>query len=118
LCCAIAGTLGFVVGCSGWSDSKPTVSTPTPAQKEQAEQKMKAQLNEMDQKINDLKNRADKATGEEKAKLEAQWKASAGKRAEYEKKFDQFKHAAGNKWEDFKNDAENDYQEFMRRIGQ
>jgi uncharacterized protein HemX len=114
LYCAMAGVLGLAVGCSFFSDTKDTKSSLS--QRDEAVKTMKAKLEEMDKKIDELKAKAEKATGEEKTKLEAKWKESAGKREEFAKKYEQLKAAAADKWEAAKNETEHAFDELKKAI--
>jgi archaellum component FlaC len=77
---------------------------------------MKAKLDELDKKIEDLKAKAEKASGEEKIKLEQKWKDSAGKRAELAKKYEELKSAAADKWQDVKKETEHAYEELKKEV--
>ena len=68
LCCAVAGLLGLAAGCDRLSSSS---SKATATQRDEAVTAYKARLDELDKKVAELKDRAEKATGDDKAKLEA-----------------------------------------------
>jgi hypothetical protein len=79
---------------------------------------MKAKLDEIDLKLSELKSRAEKATGEEKVKLEEKWKKSSGDREALAKKYEQLKTAAAEKWDAAKKEAQHDFDELKKAIGQ
>jgi hypothetical protein len=101
LCCALAGVVGLVVGCNPSAENKPAT-----AKKDEAIKAHKASLGDADKKIDDLKARAEKATGEEKTKLEAKWKDASAKRDAARKKLDELEKAAVEKWEAVNKEAE------------
>ena len=108
LCCAMAGVLGLVVGC-----------TPTDGKikaRDEAATAMKTELDKLDKKVAELKDKAEKATGEEKVKLETKWKESAAKREAVGKKFEELKSAAADKWEAVKKDADAAFGEFKKAV--
>ena len=74
LCCAMAGVLGLTVGCKNGSETK------TPTTQSEAVTAYQSKLTEADKKIATLKEKAEKATGDEKVKLEAKLKEATGKR--------------------------------------
>ena len=113
LCCAMAGLLGMVVGCSSVSDTKPIV---TQAQKDQAVKDIKANLDALDKKLADLKARIEKSSGEEKVELEKKWKESAGKREALEKKFEKLKTEVAEKWSAAKKELEDEYEELKKKL--
>ncbi len=106
LCCAMAGVLGLVVGCTD----------PKIKARDEAATAMKTELDKLDKQVAALKEKAEKATGEEKTKLEEKWKASAAKREAVGKKFDEFKTAAADKWEAVKKDAEAAFGELKKAV--
>jgi hypothetical protein len=114
LYCAMAGVIGLAVGCEFSKDSKDS-KLPL-AQRDDAAKAMKVKLDEMDKKIDELKARTEKATGEEKTKLEAKWKDSAAKREAFAKKYEELKSAAADKWEAVKNETEHAYGELKKVI--
>lgn len=114
LFCAAAGILGLAVGCNLSSDSKDGKSPLT--QRDEAVKSMKVKLDELDKKIDELKAKAEKASGEEKTKLEAKWKESAGKREEFAKKFEKLKSSAAAEWEAAKNETEHAFGELKKAI--
>ena len=68
VCCAVAGALGFAVGCNWFA---PAPSKPTATKQDEFASGYKTRLDEADKKFVELKAKADKATGDEKAKLDA-----------------------------------------------
>ena len=100
ICCAVAGIVALaVVGC------KPSPGTK-PATKDEALKDMNAELEMLDKKVSQLKDKADKAAGDAKATLEAKWKDSAAKREAAAKKLEELKAAAADKWETIQKDAD------------
>lgn len=106
LCCAMAGVLSLVVGCTD----------PKLKARDEAVTAMKSDLDKLDKKVAELKDKAEKATGEEKAKLEAKWKESAGKREALGKKLDELKTAAADKWEAVKKDADTAFGDLKKAV--
>src|SRR5258708_6547882 len=88
LCCAVAGLVGLTVGCT----KTETNGTSTTAKRDEA---AKA-----------LKEKADKAAGEEKVKLEAKLKEATAKREAVGKKLNEMKNTAADKWEAVKKDVD------------
>src|SRR5262245_37066280 len=93
LCCAMAGVVGLTVGCNLFSSGSGSIKD-----RDEAVKTLKVKLDEMDKQLAGLKEKADKAAGEEKAKLEAKWKESSGKREAFAKKLEELKTAAADKW--------------------
>ena len=73
--CAAVGLLGFAVGCK----AETTPSSITISKQEDAVKDAEKMLKEFDARAADLKAKIDKATGEEKAKLEVKWKEAEPK---------------------------------------
>ena len=74
LCCALAGILTLGVGCDSLTKSRDEAVTS-----------MQTDLEKLDKKIAELKEKAEKAAGDEKGRLEAKWKEAsrqAGRREE------------------------------------
>ena len=111
LCCAVAGVLALAVGCSLFSSDKPATQ-----KRDEAAAAMKTELEKMDKKLAELKERAEKATGEEKGKLEARVKDAGAKREAAVKKVDELKAAAGDKWEATKKDADAALDEYRKAV--
>jgi hypothetical protein len=103
LCCAVAGLLGLAVGCDRLSSSS---SKATATQRDEAVTAYKVRLDELDKKVAELKDKAEKATGDDKVKLEAKWKEATGKREAVAKKLDELKAAAAEKIDAMKKDAD------------
>ncbi|WP_439625254.1 hypothetical protein [Gemmata sp.] len=119
LCCAVGGVAALAVGCNPNSPTSGTRATnPDSAatERDKATRKLEIELNNLDKKAADLKDRAARATGEEKAKLEAKWKELEPKRAEAAKKLGDLKAAAADKWDAAKNDVEHAFGEFKKAI--
>ena len=109
LCCAVAGLLGLAVGCNRSSESKPETkpeTKPTLGARDEAVAAYKTKLDDVDKKIADLKDKASKATGDEKTKLEAKLKDATAKREAVGKKVDEMKATAADKWEGVKKDTD------------
>ena len=111
LCCAMAGVLGLAVGCNFTTD-KALKS------RDDAAAALKTTLDELDRKIAELKEKADKATGEEKARLEARWKESSGKRDVAKKKVDELKTAPAGNWEAIKKEADTAVSDTRKAMGE
>ena len=109
LCCAMAGILSLAVGCDffGSRGMKP---------RDDAVAAMKTEIDKLDKKVAELKEKADKATGDEKGRLEARWKESSAKREAVGKKLEELKTAAIDKWEAAKKDADAALGEFKKSV--
>ncbi len=110
ICCAMA-VVGLAVGCNMSKDTKPT-----PTKKDEAVTAYKARLSELDRQVDDLKAKAEKATGEEKTKLEAKWKESAGKRDAAKKKLEELEKVAADKWDAANKEAETAFDEVKKAV--
>lgn len=108
--CALAG-FGTICGCNSPPNGNPPANT-----RDETMREMKTKLDELDRHIDDLKHKAEKATGEEKAKLEAQWKEVSARKGEFAQKYEKLKNAAGNEWQDLKNEADHDYNEAKKYL--
>jgi hypothetical protein len=94
ICCALAGAVGLTIGCSGSpKDTKPAAS------KDESLKNYKTQLGSFDKQVDELKAKADKATGDEKTKLEAKLKDVTAKRDAAKKKLEELEKAAAEKWD-------------------
>ena len=91
ICCALMGAVGLTIGCTG-KDTKSTA-------KDESLKSYKTQLGTFDKQVDELKAKADKATGEEKTRLEAKLKDVTAKRDAAKKKFEELEKAAGDKWD-------------------
>ena len=111
VCCALAGVVGLTGGCTNSKDTKPAA-----VKKDEAVTAYKARLGEMDKQVDDLKAKADKATGEEKTKLEAKWKESAGKRDAAKKKLEELEKVAADKWDAANKEAEAAFDEVKKAV--
>jgi hypothetical protein len=98
--CALFGLVGLSIGCNNTKDTKPT-----PATHEDAIKSYKTQLGGFDVQVDELKVKADKATGEEKTKLEAKLKDAAAKRDAAKKKLEELEKAAADKWDAINKEA-------------
>jgi hypothetical protein len=96
LCCAAAGVLGLAVGCNSWTESKPDPKTTT-VHRDEAVAGYKTKLDDLDKQLAALKDKADKAAGDEKPKLEAKHKEAVAKRDAFVKKSDELKAAPADK---------------------
>jgi hypothetical protein len=110
ICCALAGVLGLTVGCTGTKDTKPTASH------DESVKSYKTQLGGFDTKVDELKAKADKATGEKKTELEAKWKDSAAKRDAAKKKLEELEKAAADKWDAVEKDAKHAFEEASKAV--
>ncbi len=113
-CCALLPILVLSVGCNQAVDSRDARSATNP--RDEAVKEMKIKLDEMDRNLDELKQKVERATGDEKARLETRWQDSAGKREAFAKKLEQLKSAAGNDWEAMKNETEHAFSEFKKAI--
>jgi hypothetical protein len=102
----VAGVLALAVGCNGTPEAK----------KDEAVAAMKVELEKLDKKVAELKEKAEKATGDAKASLEAKWKESAVKREAAGKKLDEMKAAAADKWEAIKKDADKTVEDLKKSV--
>lgn len=109
LCCAMAGVLGMAVGCNFSAEKaiKP---------RDEAAAALKITFDDLDKKVVELKEKMEKATGEEKAKLEAKWKESSTKRDVAKKKLDELKTAAADNWEAVKKQTDAAFGEFKKAV--
>ena len=110
ICCALASVAGLTIGCNGAKETKPTVS------KDESLKSYKTQLGTFDKQVDDLKARAEKATGEEKTKLEAKWKESAAKRDAAKKKLEELEKAAADKWDALSKEAETAFEDVKKAV--
>ncbi len=110
LCCALAGVLCLTVGCNYWSDSKETTT------RDDAVASYKTKLADIDKKLTDLKDRTDKATGDEKPKLEARLKEASAKRDTFVKEYEEMKAAPADKLDSSKKDADAAFAEFQKAV--
>jgi len=101
LCCAMAGIVGLTVGCNLFSSSNGAIKD-----RDEAVKTLKAKLDELDKQLVAFKEKADKATGDEKGKLEAKHKDATATRDVFAKKLKELETAAADKWEAVKKDAE------------
>jgi len=110
LCCAMAGVLGLAVGCNFFSAEKAIKP------RDEAAATLKTTFDELDKKVVELKEKMDKAAGDEKAKLEAKWKESSTKRDAAKKKLDELKAATAENWEAVKKHADTAFGEFKKAV--
>ncbi len=108
--CAV-GVLGLAVGCQLGSQSNP----PKGSQQE-AVADYKAKLDGLDKKLADLKAKAEKATGDEKTKLDGKVTAATAKREAFVKKYEAMKSAAADKWGDSKTEVAAAYEEYRKAV--
>ena len=109
LCCAVAGLVGLTAGCNNGSSSGTT-------KRDEAATAAKARLDTLDKQLASLKEKAEKATGDEKGKLEARVKDAGAKREAAVKKVDELKAAAGDKWEATRKDADAALDEYRKAV--
>lgn len=114
LCCAVAA-VGLAVGCVK-SDSKSDPKATVGATQADAVAAYKPKLDEADKRIGELRGLAEKATGDEKVKLDARVKEATAKREAVGKKVDEVKAAAADKWEATKKDADTALDELMKFV--
>ena len=88
--CAMAGVLGLTIGCKNGSEAT------APKTQSEAVTSYQSKLTEADKKIATLKEKAEKATGDEKVKLDAKLKDATGKREALAKKVEELKAAAAD----------------------
>jgi hypothetical protein len=105
----MAGVVGLVVGCNNGSSSGVV-------KRDDAAKAAKTTLDNLDKQFAALKEKADKATGDEKPKLEAKVKEAGAKREAVVKKIDELKAAAADKWEAVKKDADTAIDEFKKAV--
>ena len=105
LCCAMAGLLGLAVGCDNLTKSQNDAVTT-----------MQSDLEKLDKKLADLKERADKAAGDEKPKLEAKWKEAGAKREAAKKKHDELRTAPADKFDAVKKEADAAVGEYRKAV--
>jgi hypothetical protein len=116
LCCALVGAVGLTIGCNGTKDTtKDTKPTPT-ANKEESVKSYKTQLGTFDKQVDDLKTKTEKATGEEKTKLEAKLKDATAKRDAAKKKLEELEKAATDKWEAAEKDVKATFDEAAKAV--
>jgi hypothetical protein len=109
LCCAL-GTFGLVVGCDPPPDAKPKTKH------EEAVADSRAKLDGLDKKFNEMKDRAARAAGDEKAKLDAKVADATAKREAAVKKHDALKTAAADKWEAARTEANTALEEYRKAV--
>ena len=110
ICCALAGALGVVVGCT------PPTGGATVAARDESAKDYKTKLDELDRKLAELKTQVGTATGDEKAKLETKIKDAGVKREAFVKKLDELKAAAADEWEGMKSGVQTAYEEFKKAV--
>jgi hypothetical protein len=99
LCCATAGLLAFAAGCQSSTETKPPSSSTEKEGVTNHKARVaahRARLGELEKKLDDQKAMVEKATGEEKSKLEAKWKESVAKRDAAKKKIDELETAGAD----------------------
>jgi len=92
ICCALMGAACLTIGCNGTKDTKQTA-------KDESLKSYKTQFGTFDKQVDELKAKADKATGDEKGKPEAKLKDAMAKREVAKKKLDELEKAAADKWD-------------------
>lgn len=105
LCCALAGILTLGVGCDSFTKSRDEAVTS-----------MQTDLEKLDKKIAELKEKAEKAAGDEKGRLEAKWKEASAKRDAAKKKLDELRTAAAGKWDAMKKEADTAVGELKKAV--
>ncbi len=94
ICCALGGIVSLTVGCNLSKDTKPV-----PTKKDEAVTAYKSQLGVLEKQVDDLKTKADKATGDDKTKLDAKLKDAIANRGAAKKKLEELEKATADKWE-------------------
>jgi hypothetical protein len=112
-CCAVAGALGFAVGCI---KSAPAPTTKSTAKQDEFASGYKTKLDDADKKLAELKAKADKATGDEKAKLDAKVADATAKRAAFVKKLDEVKAVAADKLDGMKGGVGTAFDEYKKAV--
>ncbi len=113
LCCAMLGVLGLVVGCKNSTEpTKPAVK------KEDAIKGYNSQLVDFDKQIAELKTKAEKATGDEKTKLEAKLKTATEKRDAAKKKLEELEKAATDKVEAINKEVQSAFDELKKAVSE
>src|SRR5262245_48845126 len=116
LCCALVGAVGLAIGCNNATkDTKDTKPTPT-VNKEETVKSYKTQLGTFDKQVDDLKAKSEKATGEEKTKLEAKLKDATAKRDAAKKKLEELEKAAADKWDATEKDVKAAFEEAAKAM--
>jgi hypothetical protein len=108
--CALAGVIGLTIGCTGTKDTKPTASH------EDAIKGYKSQLGGFDTKVDELKAKVEKATGDEKKNLEAKLKDATAKREAAKKKLEELEKVAADKWDAVNKEAKTAFEEASKAI--
>jgi hypothetical protein len=108
--CALAAAVGLVIGCNNAKDTRPA------AGKDESLKSYETQLSGFDKQVDELKAKAEKATGEEKTKLEAKWKEAVAKRDAAKKKLEELKKAAADKWDAVEKEAKTAFEEATKAV--
>ena len=109
--CALFGLAGLSIGCNNAKDTRPA-----PATHEEALKSYKTQLGGFDVRVDELKAKADKATGDEKPKLEAKLKDATAKRDAAKKKLEELEKAAADKWDAINKEAASAFDEAKKAV--
>jgi hypothetical protein len=110
--CALMAVLGLTIGCSNSNkDTKPAAT-----KKDEAVTASKARLGEVDTQLTDLKAKMDKATGDEKTRLETKYKDAAAKRDAAKKKVEELDKAAADKWEAVNKEVESALEDAKKAV--
>jgi hypothetical protein len=105
----MAGVLGLAIGCNS-ADSKNIKP------RDEAVKTMTTDVEKVNKQLADLKVRAEKATGEEKIKLEVRHKEAVGKQEAFNKKHEELKTAPADKWEAVKKEADAALAEYKKAV--
>jgi hypothetical protein len=108
--CALAGAVGLTIGCSNTKDTKSTASH------DDALKNYKTQLGGFDKQVEDLKAKVEKATGEEKAKLEPKLKDATAKRDAAKKKLEELEKVASEKWDAVNKEVEAAFEDVKKAV--
>ena len=118
LCCALVGAIGLTIGCNNTKDTntKDAKDTKPDAKKDESLKSYKTQLGTFDKQVDELKAKADKATGEEKTKLEAKLKDATAKRDAAKKKLEELEKVATDKWEAAEKDVKSAFEDATKAL--
>ena len=114
--CALTGVLALGIGCT--KTTEKTTEKTAAKTKEEAVAVYKVRLGEADKELATLKEKAAKATGDDKAKLEAKWKASEAKRDAAKKKLEELEKSAADKWEAVNKEAASAFDDMKKAMNE
>ena len=102
--------MGLTIGCTLSKDTKPTQT------KNEKLTVYKTDLSNLEKQVDELKAKAEQATGDAKTKLEAKWKDSAAKRDAAKKKLEELEKAAAEKWDAGSKEVEAAFDEIKKAV--